>query len=436
MDKPQPTRVRYGILAIALAVSVLLYLDRYCLSTANRAIRDDLGFDSTQMAALLGAFFLPYALGQIPLGYLVDRYGPRRMLTLLMFLWSLFTGLLGLSQGRNDFYLYRFGCGLFESGGYPACANIIRRWIPVKQRALASSIVSFGGRLGGAITPWLTAALMTFFATAMPQFFSWRPTLVVFGVVGMVLAIAFWFIFTDSPAEHPRVNQAEIDLIGASAPLAMAKFSFPWHSILTNRSLWVSSFIQFGSNFCQVLLGTLLNDYLLDVQKVTDLETRGSMNSLTFTMCLPALLIGGWMTDAAIRRFGIRWGIALPMALPRFVAGLLFLCVPLVMNLMPEPSIERAWLIVAVLGCVAFFSDLTLPSIWAFNLTVGGRLVGVVLGWGNMWGNLGGWRSPNDIQSIIDHFGWNAVYFTCGAIFLTIATAALFIDSRSKLPEG
>ena len=258
----------------------------------------------------------------------------------------------------------------------------------------------------------------------------------VFGGVGMLLAIVFWLVFTDSPAEHPRVNQAELDLIGATSSAGPAKFSFPWQSILRNRSLWLSSFIQFGSNFGQVLLGTLLNDYLIDVQKIDNLETRGSMNSLTFVMCLPALLIGGWMTDAAIKRFGIRWGISLPMALPRYIAGMLFMCVPLVMMLMPEPSSQRAWTIVFVLGCVSFFSDLTLPSIWAFNLTVGGRMVGLVLGWGNMWGNLGGWRSPNDIQTIIDNYGWNAVFFTCGGVFLTIATASLFIDSRDKLKEG
>jgi sugar phosphate permease len=436
MDEVRPTRVRHLMLGIALVVAVLLYLDRYCLTNAGSQIRDDLGFSRPEMAALLGAFFLPYALGQIPLGYLVDRYGPRRMLTLLMFFWSLFTALLGLSQGYADFYLYRFGCGLFESGGYPACAGIIRRWIPVSKRGMASGIVSVGGRFGGAITPRVTTALMAFFAIALPQFHSWRPTLFVFGAFGIVLAIVFWFVFTDSPAEHPRCNQAEIDLIGATPNLAPAAFTFPWRSIVKNRSLWISSFIQFGSNFGQVMFGTLLNDYLKDVQLVDDIGTRSWMTGLVFGMGVPALLLGGWLTDAAIKRHGVRWGIALPMALPRFVAGLLFMVVPLITIWMPETSVERAWVIILVLGCVSFFSDMTLPSIWAFNLTVGGRMVGLVLGWGNMWGNLGGWRSPNEIQTIIQNFGWNAVFFTCGGVFLTIATASLFIDAREKLNDA
>jgi sugar phosphate permease len=436
----KPTRVRYVMLGIALAVAVLLYLDRYCLSNAGTTIRGDLGFDKAQMAALLGAFFLPYALGQIPLGYLVDRYGPRRMLTILMFGWSFFTAMLGFSQGAIDFYVYRFGCGLFEAGGYPACVGIIKRWIPAERRGFASAVVSFGGRLGGAITPRLTAWLMVMFAVILPQFFSWRPTLITFGVCGVILATVYWFIFTDNPADHPRVNAAEIALIGDPDAKAPGAFSFPWRGVLVNRSLWISSFVQFGSNFGQVLLGTLLNDYLLDVHRVEDLETRSSMNSVIFGMCLPGLLLGGWLTDAAVRRFGVRWGIALPLALPRFISGGLFLCVPLVMWLLPEPSMTRAWIVVGVLGCVSFFSDVTLPAIWAFNLSVGGRMVALILGWGNMWGNLGGWRSPNDIQAVLTHFedrglpeAWNIVYVLCGAIFLIIATASLFIDARQKV---
>src|SRR5205823_3508423 len=95
----RPTRVRYGVMILATFVAILLYLDRYCLSTADRPIKIDLALSESQMANVLGAFFLTYALGQIPFGFLSDRYGPRRMLTFYMLVWSALTGLMGLAFG-------------------------------------------------------------------------------------------------------------------------------------------------------------------------------------------------------------------------------------------------------------------------------------------------------------------------------------------------
>ena len=447
----RPTRMRFAILAIAVGVAVLLYVDRYCLSTADRNIKRELGvtdvqattvvgafalpspigqlplvnlvgLTEAQMASLLGAFFISYALGQMPFGFLADRFGARRMLTLYMLAWSACTGMLGLARNYVEFYLFRLGCGLFEAGGYPACAGIIKRWIPASQRGLASGIVSTGGRLGGAVTPTLTTGLMTWFAIATPEYFSWQPTFIAFGLGGILLAIVFFFLHRDRPEQHPWCNRAEVDLIGPTDSAPIATFHFPWKGVLVHRSLWISAFIQFGSNFGQVFLTTYLNRYLQEVHKVGDLERAPMLSTVVFAG-LPALILGGLLTDALTKRYGQRWGRALPMALPRFVAAALFGCVPLVTLAWPEATLTRAWVVVAILGMVWFFSDLTLSSIWAFNLDVGGRTVGLILAWGNMWGNLGGWRSPNDIQTIQAAFGWDAVFYTCGGVCLVIAIA-------------
>ena len=133
----KPTRVRYVVLTMAVAVAVLLYLDRYCLSTSDRAIKATLGLSEGEVAVILGIFYLPYAFGQLVLGYLADRFGARRMLSLSMLAWSTCTALIGLALGFWDMlaYLCRLACGLFESGAYPACAGMIRRWIPAESCA-------------------------------------------------------------------------------------------------------------------------------------------------------------------------------------------------------------------------------------------------------------------------------------------------------------
>jgi MFS family permease len=155
--------VRHWVVALATLMAVLLYLDRICLSFTMPFITEDLGLSNQQSAWLLGAFFWTYGLAQVPSGWLSDRFGPRRVLTLYILLWSLFTGLIGFAGSFVALLVYRFGCGLAQAGAYPTSAAMLSRWVPFRARGLASGIVSTGGRLGGFIAPVLTAYLIVLF---------------------------------------------------------------------------------------------------------------------------------------------------------------------------------------------------------------------------------------------------------------------------------
>ena len=159
----RPTRVRHFVVFLTTMVAVLLYLDRICLSIVERYVKDGLGLSNFQVGLLLSAFFWTYAIGQVPAGWLSDRYGARLTLALYVVLWSTFTGLMGLAAGLVFLLMLRLGCGLTEAGAYPACASLLSRWVPAARRGLASGIVSIGGRLGGAIAPVLTAFLVVAF---------------------------------------------------------------------------------------------------------------------------------------------------------------------------------------------------------------------------------------------------------------------------------
>ena len=75
-----PTRIRYLIVLVAMLAAVLLYLERVCVSVADVYIREDLRIGKMEMDAAFGAFFIAYALAQVPSGWLSQRYGPRLML--------------------------------------------------------------------------------------------------------------------------------------------------------------------------------------------------------------------------------------------------------------------------------------------------------------------------------------------------------------------
>lgn len=158
-----PTRVRHLVVAVAVLMSVLLYLDRYCVSFAERFIKEDLSLTETQTALFLSLFFWSYALGQVPCGWLGDRFGVRAVLALEILAWSLFTALIGVAAGVASLLVMRLGCGLAQAGAYPASGNLLSKWVPLSSRGLASALVALGGRVGGTIAPPLTAYLMVVF---------------------------------------------------------------------------------------------------------------------------------------------------------------------------------------------------------------------------------------------------------------------------------
>lgn len=196
-------------------------------------------------------------------------------------------------------------------------------------------------------------------------------------------------------------------------------------AILTSRSLWLLSIAQFGTNVGWVFLVTWLPRYLLEVHQAP-FEQRGWMASIPMFVGWAGMLCGGWWTDRLTRRIGPRWGRALPLGSSRFLAMAAFLLVML------EPS---PWTATILFAAVAFGTDLGSPAVWAFNQDVGGRYIASVLGWGNMWGNLGATVSPILLEAIVRHYGgsWNAAFLTCAAAFFIAGVCGLAVDARRSI---
>jgi ACS family glucarate transporter-like MFS transporter len=162
-DAAKPTRVRYMVLGVTFAMAFLLYLHRFCMSYAQQYIREDLNISNDELSFCFSAFFLTYALAQVPSGWMSDRYGARMMLTIYILVWSFFTAMMGMTAGLVSLLLVRLLAGIGQAGAYPTAASLISKWIPMSSRGTASGFVSWGGRLGSGLAPVLTAALIVFF---------------------------------------------------------------------------------------------------------------------------------------------------------------------------------------------------------------------------------------------------------------------------------
>src|SRR5688572_1265368 len=116
---PRASHVRFLIVGLCVLMSVLLYLDRFAITPATGAIETDLQLTHTQFGEAVGAFFLAYALMQIPSGWITDTFGARWMLALYVVSWSLATIGLGWAQGLTAIWAMRLILGIMQAGAYP-----------------------------------------------------------------------------------------------------------------------------------------------------------------------------------------------------------------------------------------------------------------------------------------------------------------------------
>ncbi len=423
------TRIRYRVIAVSIAMAFILYLDRVCLGEIikNESFRADFGASKEQLGEVLGAFFFTYALFQVPAGWASDRFGARRMLTIYIILWSLMTGITGWASTISTLLLARLAFGVAQAGAYPTSSGVVRRWFPLQRRGIASGWISFGGRLGGTLAPFLTTVLIIGLG-------SWRSVLVSYFLVGLVVALLYAWVVRDDPEQHPGVNDGELRLI-ANPPEPLRptwrQFFGTLQACSLNRSLWLNSASQFGTNVGWTFLITWLPSYLADSQSVAAVK-GATMVTLVLAVGMPGQLIGGFLGDAAVSKLGLRWGRVFVPAVALTTAGCAYLaCL----------SLQSIWLIVACCAVVSIMTDISNPSTWAFMQDVGGTNTAAVFGWANMWGNFGAafsaWLVPQLMTwGEASGQGTDLVFIFCGGAFFVAAAMTLGMDATRKVHVG
>ena len=131
-------------------LTLLLYIDRACISAAKVPISEDMNLNDKQMGWVLSAFALGYALLQTPAGMLADRFGPRKVLSGIVLLWSAFTGLTGAAWNFISILVVRFLFGASEAGAFPGITRAVYSWYPLKERGIVTGINFSGSRIGAA----------------------------------------------------------------------------------------------------------------------------------------------------------------------------------------------------------------------------------------------------------------------------------------------
>lgn len=431
----KPGRVRYGILLLIFAVTALNFGDRAALAVLAPLMKQDLALTPVQTGSMLSAFSIAYILGQIPGGMLLDRFGPRRIYAASILGWATSAFLMSMVPALSAFIgmvsalcAIRFMVGLVEAPAFPANAKMAAAWFPAKERGTASAFYNSAQYFA----PVVFSPLVAWLGHAM----GWRAVYAMLALLGLGMA-AVWGRFARSPAEHKRVNAAEMALITQEEPMAghgaAATFGLPstlplssklW-LLLANRTLIGIYLGQYCVNVITYFFLTWFPLYLVQ-------DRHMSLMQAGLTASIPALcgflggISGGLLSDRLLRMgFSLTIARKLPIVIGMTLAATLIGC----------NYVSAQWMVIALMS-LAFFGKGLGAMGWAVIADTAPReLLGLSGGIFNMFGNLAGVVTPIIIGAIVARTGnfAGALLFVGLAAFGAVASYLLIVGRIERM---
>jgi MFS family permease len=415
----RPTHVRYIVLALTISAYMITYIDRVVISSAVPSIQKEFGFSIVTMGWILSSFQWAYALFQIPGGWLGDRIGPRRAMTLIVSWWSLFTCATVLAWSAASMALIRFLFGMGEAGSFPIATRSLSCWMLPTERGFAQGATHAGSRLGGALTPAVVVLIIARYG--------WRTAFICCGSLGLVWAAAWYWYYRDTPDEHPSTNAEERELIRSSLELARGcknTQTVPWKHIVLSPQMWIlcSMYFCYAYNLSVYLVWfpKYLNDH-----RGFNLHQMGYYASLLLLAGTVGDVFGGWISDLWARRSGdLRTARRLVGA-----AGFLLSALSMIPASLTSDPHTSVWF-----SCLAIFGlESTVGVSWAITLDIGSDSAGSVSAVMNTCGNIGGAIGSALSAYLVMYLGWKAPFLVMAGLSFLAAVLYLRINASQRL---
>lgn len=404
-------RVRGRVLILLCLMYFITYIDRVNISTAAPYIKSDLGLSNTQLGLALSAFAIPYAFFQIFGGLIGDRYGPRRVLGVVGFMWAIATAATGFATGLASLFAARLFLGFGEGSSFPTATQAMSKWLPEDRRAFAQGITHSFARLGNAVAPLAIA----FFIAIL----GWRQSFWIVGAISLVWVVVWLWYFRDRPRDHPGVQAEELAelspfqrqpertpvpwrlLLARVLPVTFIDFCYGWS--LWVYLTWIPSFFHdsYGLNLAKFALFTAL------------VLVAGVIGDTT----------GGLISDVLLRRTGsVKRSRRLIL-----IVGLLGSFVFIV----PTLLVHQLVVTTVCLALAFFFLENTNPVLWAIPMDIAPRHAGTAGGLMNTGFGVAGIVSPLVFGILLDRTGsWQVPFGVSAALLFIGAMAALRINPK------
>jgi ACS family glucarate transporter-like MFS transporter len=401
--------VRWVILALLFAASFIAYILRTNFSIAGESMMTELGLTQLQLGMILAAFAWGYAIFQFPGGVLGDMIGGRRALTYIALGWGALNILTGLVPGGSHsitatligLVALRFLMGAVQAPLYPVTGGgTTCAWFPVSGWALPNGITNAGLTLGAAATgpliAWLTNAV------------GWRQSFILTAPLGFLIAGLWWGYARDTPVEHPRVSQAELDVINRGRLSIHCGKLEPgaWKQVLQSPQVLLLTASYFCSNYVFYFFFNWLFIYLIDNRHFKTLE-GGYHAAIPWIAGAIGAAVGGLVCDELCKRLGMGRGTRITAMIGLGVAAAFILL---------AASAQSAILAVLFLSICLGGQQLTEGAFWAATIAVSGQRASAACGVLNTGGNAVGGLGALLVPVVVQSLGWPAA----------LASASLF----------
>lgn len=421
------TRVRYTVVLMLFVVSAVNYADRATLSIAGSDISKELGLSRVAMGYAFSAFGWAYVIGQLPGGWLLDRFGSKRVYAFSILAWSLFTFLQGfisafpLTTAVVVLFALRFLLGLAEAPSFPGNGRIVAAWFPTAERGTASAVFNSA--------QYFSTAIFAPFTGWIAYTFGWPYVFWVMGGIGAVLGVV-WLRTIYSPRDHPRIGAREFEhieqgggLVDMDRPAAARGASSDpkpnyLGQLLRTRMLLGVYIGQYCITTITYFFLTWFPLYLVQ-QRGMSILTAGLAASLPAICGFVGGLLGGVISDRLLKRgFSLTVARKVPIVTGMLLSTSMILC----------NYVESSTVIVSIMA-LAFFGKGVGSLGWAVvSDTSPKQIAGLSGGLFNTFGNVAAITTPIVIGYIVqwtDSYNGALVFVAANA--LTAIVAYLFI---------
>lgn len=289
---------RMYIVIFLFTITIINYADRVNMSVAAQNVAQHFGWDNAMMGIVMSSFLWTYALCLVPMGWLVDKFGPKNLNTWGLGLWSAAAMCTGLVGGLTSMLCVRMVLGAGESTTWPSCGKVIRNWFPVGERGTVTGIFQAGSNCGAAIAMPIVAWLVV--TTG------WKMSFIITGATGFIW-LFFWLRMYKEPEECPWLPEDEKAYIlanrSATVPVAAEGSSAGGKSkvlrLLGQKSVWGLAITQGCNVYTQYLILTWLPSYLMQVKHM-DIKSASWFSAGAFLFATVFTIFVGKASDAKL----------------------------------------------------------------------------------------------------------------------------------------